>query len=107
MWDVEYNAACPSVFASASQDGSAIVWDERTQQRAGSFAHPSPIFCLSWNPTSECQIAVGDEEGTIFVYDTRSPAVHPLRRAPLMIGCHAIPSRSEQRLLFDCATADT
>jgi len=72
---VEGISLCPSeeeiIFASCSQDGSLIVWDQRESSPATVISENNPFSytCLVWK--SENEIVAGTNTGQIKIYDTR------------------------------------
>lgn len=73
MWGVAHSPDTSNI-ATVAQDGSVRLWDARAASggEAGSAKTRSPLFCVAWQ--SDSLVAVGGEEGDIYVYDTRNMA---------------------------------
>jgi ribosome assembly protein RRB1 len=75
--DLQWSPAEPTVFASASADGSVRVWDSRAAPKRGSMlcrpgAHASDVNVLSWNRLVGYMLASGGDDGALRVWDLRT-----------------------------------
>jgi ribosome assembly protein RRB1 len=75
--DLQWSPAEPTVFASASADGSVRVWDCRAAPKRGAMlcrpaAHSSDVNVLSWNRLVGYMLASGGDDGALRVWDLRT-----------------------------------
>lgn len=70
-------------FAAATLKGDIDIWDPRGHRQTISRAHDGQIISLQWQPSqsrgseSELLLASGGEDGTIAIWDARSPDKKP------------------------------
>lgn len=74
---MQWSPAEPTVFASASADGSVRVWDCRAAPKRGAMlcrprAHESDVNVLSWNRLVGYMLASGGDDGALRVWDLRT-----------------------------------
>ena len=77
--DVAWSAVAPHLFASASDDGSLALWDNRcSAAQARSWvarvtgAHGgAPVQCVAMSPFSETLLVSGGADGTVRLWDSR------------------------------------
>lgn len=72
-----------SVFASASADSSARIWDVREKDRSKPAihikqAHSSDVNVLSWSPCVGELLATAGDDGGFKVWDTRNTSAGPM-----------------------------
>lgn len=74
VWSVAMNQQVAHVLASASQDCTVQVWDDR--QSTDAVLAVSTVFsalAVDWHPHKETLFSTGLEDGSILTFDTRSP----------------------------------
>eukprot|EP00727_Mastigamoeba_balamuthi_P002892 m51a1_g1260 hypothetical protein (304) ;mRNA; r:50117-51460 len=73
VWDVQWNTSDANGFASASQDKTVLLWDQRIARSVSAISGQFAFFAISWS-TSGSFLACGDEDGFLTVYDVRKIA---------------------------------
>jgi eukaryotic-like serine/threonine-protein kinase len=58
-----------STIATASADGSAVVWDARTGSRLHTLAHDCPVNWVAYHPQGQ-RIVTAAEDGTVRLWET-------------------------------------
>lgn len=71
MVDCKCSPEDNTTFATASKDGSAIIWDGRSN-RGSCFASKVPLTCLDWSPDGR-SIVTGSKDCRLRVWDVRKP----------------------------------
>lgn len=70
----------PAVFASCSRDRKWAIWDYRQRKpiTTMSLTHDFPYTTVYWSDSQESNenLFVGDESGSIYLFDTRNPVRH-------------------------------
>ncbi len=70
----------PTVFASCSRDKKWAIWDHRNRKPITtlSLTHDIPYTTLYWGSSQENNenLIIGDESGSVYVFDTRNPLRH-------------------------------
>lgn len=62
------------VLATASQDATVEVWDDRkTNTVMLTMNTSSPALSMTWHPSRETICSAGLEDGSVVTFDTRSP----------------------------------
>ena len=72
--DLQWSPSEPSVFASASSDGTVRVWDTRSKSRRPAItvrASPTDVNVLSWSRQTTHLLASGADDGVFAVWDLR------------------------------------
>lgn len=74
---------CPHVFATASSDRSARIWDVRVQDHKKpslclSDAHDADVNVLSWSPCVGELLATASDDGGFKVWDVRNVDAGPM-----------------------------
>lgn len=75
MEDVQWHCLHDSLFGSASDDYTAMIWDTRASSatpRHTIKAHSAEVNCLSFNPYSEFTLATGSADTTVALWDLRN-----------------------------------
>ena len=73
--DVQWHCLHDSLFGSASDDCTAMIWDTRVNSatpRHTIKAHSAEVNCLSFNPYSEFTLATGSADTTVALWDLRN-----------------------------------
>ena len=73
------------IFASASEDGSIVLWDLRNDKPArrllNSSHHLAAPLCLTWDQTGN-YLAIGYKDGSVSCYDVRNVGQPQVKRKP-------------------------
>lgn len=76
VWSVVLNHTSAHLLASASQDCTVQIWDERQPTDAvQAISTAFPALAMDWHPHNEALFAVGLEDGSVLTFDTRSSAM--------------------------------
>jgi ribosome assembly protein RRB1 len=72
--DVQWSAAEPTVFASASADRTVRIWDTRDRSKAQITvqAHGADVNVISWNRSVGYLLASGSDDGSFKAWDLRA-----------------------------------
>eukprot|EP00906_Rhabdomonas_costata_P002745 RCo004265 len=118
--DVAFHFHDSSALGSASDDGSALVWDLRTSGEKPSMALIHAQFqvnCMCFSPFNPFAVASGDSQGVLRLWDLRRPgaalaclshhsgAVSSLQFAPFSETVLASGSEDGMVMLWDLAKA--
>lgn len=101
VWSVAMNHKSAHLLASASQDCTAQIWDERQPMDAvQAISTVFPALVVDWHPHNEALLSVGLEDGSVLTFDTRA-SLTPLSHVKTHDGpVHALQySRFHENLL--------
>jgi len=71
IWNVKWNPKSFDILCSCSQDATAKLWDQRQLEASTTISVPVSAYSLAW--TSENNIVVGTQQGSLIYVDTRKP----------------------------------
>jgi len=84
----------PTVFASCSRDKKWAIWDYRQRKAisAISIQHDFPYTSLYWSDSQENNenLFVGDETGSVYIFDIRNPLRHAAVITPFNYPIHKL-----------------
>jgi WD40 repeat protein len=73
IWSVAMNPNAAHLLASASQDCTVQVWDDRQPTDAAlAVSTRYPALVVDWHPHKDTLFSTGLEDGSILTFDTRS-----------------------------------
>ena len=93
IWKVAFNPLATSTFASVSQDKTIQLWDVTKPTATSVIKVNVPLYSLSWNQVNQHILAVGGQDGSVQLFDTRNTT------SPLV--SKVIHSASVKEVAFD------
>jgi WD40 repeat protein len=74
IFDCEFCASDPDIFATSSFDASIKLWDMQTYECLDTLGGESVIYSLSWHPTRKL-VAGAFDSGSVYIYDVLKRAI--------------------------------